>query len=435
MLTARSPGVPPERQSSKGVFVKAFSLPGAFVLLSALALAGCPSTVDRRAQAGIDALARCDMRTAASEFEQAQQIDPTRSDIALAYALTDLAILLEDPALTALAPRLGFDRPIDTSLLWGEDGVLDRLQGSRRCDDIESLIEDRFPHPSARPDGPNFIDTIDPSLTLGDLRAALVAISPRLERIASALEIAANDMSEGGVTFEVGCVAADPMRVQAPELLALAAGLEAVRAATQIALAYDGDIQVALFLSSNDRPAEWVTMMNDHMLRLRDASPLTQARSMLARPISLARRAVAAARQITTPTADAIFDWTRMSDVVYGDIDAFAMAAEIGLGADGAVRIPRMTPALSIDIGSFFTRPFDLGSNGPLWSAHEDEFGGYTTFDGDGAERLLASRFDQDPWAFDAPSRSFDIDWTFENDVFGETFNPRERWSRDFSCE
>ncbi len=414
--------------------MKAFSLP--IVLLFALALAACPSTVDRRAQAGLDALAHCDMRAAASEFEQAQQMDPTRGDIALAYALTDLAILLEDPALAALAPRLGFDRPIDTSLLWGEDGLLARLNRTRRCEDIESLIDHRFPHPSARPEGLNFIDTVDSTLTLGDLRSTLVSISPRLARIASALEVAASDMSEGGVTFEVGCFAADPMRVQAPELLVLAAMLETVRAATQIALAYDGDIQVVLLLSSHDdREDEWVSMMNDHILRLRDANALVQARAMLGRPVSLVRQAITAARQITTPTVDAIFDWTQMPSVVLDDIDAFAMAIEIGLGADGAVRIPRMTPALSIDLGSFFTNPLDFGSMGPLWSVREDEYGKYTTFDGDRVERLLAPRFDQDPWASDAPSRSFNIDWTFEDDVFGNTFNPRERWTRDFSCE
>lgn len=415
--------------------MKAFRLPGVLALGCVLALVGCPSSAERRALVGLDALERCDMRTAANEFANARELEPTRGDFALAYALTDLAILLEDPALTALAPRLGFDREIDTSLMWGQDGVLDRLNSTRRCEDIESLVDHRFPHPSARPDGPDFLDTVDPNLTLGDLRAALIAISPRLERIANALEVAAHDMSEGGVTFEVGCFAADPMRVQAPELLALAAGLEAMRAAAQVALAYDGDIQFRLLFSSSDDPAGWVRMMNDHMLRVRDASALTRGRAMLGRPVALARDAVAAAKRITTPTRDAIFDWTRMSYVVLDDIDAFAMAVEIGLGADGAVRIPRMTPALGLDVGSFFTRPVDFGSDGPLWSVQEDEWGGYTSFDADRAERLLAPRFDQDPFASGAPSRSFDIDWSFEDDVLGDTFNPRERWSRDFSCD
>ncbi len=200
--------------------------------LVALALAGCPSEVDQRALDGLQALDRCDVRAAHDAFADALALDASRSDVALGFALTDLATLLEDPAIAAIAPELGFDRAIDTSILWGHDGLLERLGRGDSCETIDAWRSASLPHPALRPGGPDLVATIDPALTLGDLRDTLVTLSPRLTRVARALELAAEHLEDGGVTLSGGCgLSVRPIRVQAPELLALAASFDALVAA------------------------------------------------------------------------------------------------------------------------------------------------------------------------------------------------------------
>jgi hypothetical protein len=369
-------------------------------------------------------------------------MDGTRSDVALAYALTEVGLLVEDPALTALAPRLGFDRPIDASLLWGADGILDRLSRHASCDSITQLVHDRFPHPSARPMGPDFWSTLDSTLTLGDVRSTLIALSPRLHHIAGALEVAARGMGADGVTLSGGCgIGSTPTRVQAPELLALAAALEAIRGAAQLTLAYDGAMPARLLFSpSSTQQQAQVDALNQHMLRVTDAAQAEAARAILVESMSLAAEAIDAARAIHTPRTDAIFDWTSLPARVLDDSTAFVTAAQAGLAADGttATTIPHFGPTpLGIRIGSFFADPYDMGTMGPLWSLQTDTFGDYVRFESATWQAGFASRFDTDPWSISAPSRSFDVDWSFPGvspSPLSTTFDPAARWSSGFSC-
>ena len=404
-------------------------------------LGGCLSPIDQRAQDGIHALDACDLRTADTAFADAFAMDETRSDIALAYALTELGVLAEDPALTAIAPRLGFDRPIDSSILWGHDGLLDRLSQHDSCSAVDELLHTRFPHPSARPSGPDFWSTVDPTLTLGDVRTTLVALSPRLQRISHAFEVAAHGMDANGVSLSGGCgISASPLRVQAPELLAAAAALEAARAGIQMALAYDGAMTVQLLFSHYQHEDALVAQLNAHALRVTDASQLEAGRPILEHAIALGQQAVTAARAIRTHQSDAAFDWTAMPVSVLDDVDAFGAAGASALTADAATAtaIPRFSPALGIRIGSFFSRAYDMGAQGALWSVQTSSFGSpEITFDDHAFEDGFADRFDSNPWALGAPSRSFSIDWTFESsptNPFSATFDPGMRWSHGFSC-
>ncbi|UJR78195.1 hypothetical protein [Sandaracinus amylolyticus] len=403
---------------------------------------GCVSDVDRRAQEGIDALDRCDVRGAHEAFEDAHEMDETRGDIALAYALTDLATLVEDPAITALAPRLGFDREIDTALLWGPDGLLDRLGRDESCESIEAWNEESFPHPAVRDPEIAFWGTVDPRLTIGEVRDALVAISPRLERVSLALQRAADHVQDGGVTIEGGCgLATTPTRVQSPELLALAAGLEAVRATARAAQGYDGSIPVVMIFrgATADGRGAWIDAMNAGFLRPVDDAAIADSRAMFRVSAQLVRRAVPAASavRLAPPASDAIFDWNRIPVRVLDDVYAFAVAIDEALEVDGAHTIPRLSPELDIDLGSFFRDPFDGTAGGPLWSIQRDEELGDEWIQLDGAvlESLLADRFSTNPWAADAPSYEWEIDWSdIERGTWESVFDPGARWTNGYAC-
>src|SRR5262245_43674903 len=99
----------------------------------ALVLAGfasmhtaCGSAAQGRAKEGAKFLEQCDMRSAHTAFADAYSMDPNDADIALAFALSDLALLGEDPALEKLRPRFGFTKPFDTTWLWNKGGLLDQ---------------------------------------------------------------------------------------------------------------------------------------------------------------------------------------------------------------------------------------------------------------------------------------------------------------------
>ena len=407
------------------------------ILLPALMFVGCPSSVDRRAMDGIDRLRACDMRGAHEAFADAHEMDASRSDVALAFAMTDIATLAEDPALTALAPRLGFDRAIDTSLLWGPDGLTDRLSRTDSCETIEDWFHTTFPHPSAREGGPSLMSTIDETLTVGDVRTALLALDARLEADVEALETAASDMNGEGVTLEGGCgIGSTPTRLRAPELLALAAALEGIRATALAARAYDGALRVTLLFDSSSDQTAWAQMMNEHMLHVTDASQLEEARVTLRHAVELARSAVSAARAITDSPSDAVIDWARLPREVLDDVDALGAAAHEGLASETHVVIPRLSPGLGLDLRSFFDEPLDFGdATAPLWTVETDEYGTWTRFDSAQIEDLLRGRFDADPWA-EGSSYSWQMDWS---DIQGETwesvFDPGSRWSESLACE
>lgn len=401
-------------------------------------IVGCGSPAEQHAQDGIDALDRCDLRSAHASFSEAHSLDASHADIALAYALTDIATLVEDPAFTAIAPRVGFDRPLDSSLLWGMGGLLDRLSRGDSCDAFTPWFRDSFPHRSARSGGPDFWSTVDETLTLGEVRDVLVALSPRLTRVARALETAATGMSEGGVTLSGGCgLSANPTRVQAPELLVLATALDAVVAVVQIARGYDGSIPFRLlFGGSYMREEAWVSAMNAGFFKPTDAAAVAAGRPMLRAAVDLGLRAIAAARTARSATrpSDSVFDWTAVPLDVLDDTTAFGTAISAGLGADGPQPIPRLTPSLSLDLGSFIVPPFDGTAEGPIWNVERADYVWITT-NSEALENLLAPHFSENPFRTGAPSYRWELDWSdTTSSTWEQLFDPGDRWSSSYRC-
>lgn len=393
---------------------------------------------------GADALDQCDMRAARDAFQQSRDQGSQRADVALGAALTDIATLPEDPAFVALAPRLGFDRPIDMALFWGADGLFDRLSRMQTCEQVNAGFLDRFPHPSIRRAAPpavapNFLDTIDPTLTIGDLRAALRSLSPRLQRDAAALEFAARNLDSSGVSFEAACgITTRPTRVQAPELFLLAASLETVRAAAQALDAYDGAIPFVQFLrgSGSDLTTitSWVNMMNGHFMHLQDPAPLAATRPILVRVTDLGLAGVTAARTVASPP-DAIFNWSALPREVIDNAESFTTAAHTGMTAAGPVAIPGLTPTLSIDLGSFLDRPFDMGSRAPAWTVEPGDGYPYANFNSAGLQDDFATRFTPNPWAMGAPTYTWTYDWSDITSTQWESFiDPSDRWSTAYGC-
>ena len=97
---------------------------------------------------GAGALKDCDINTAHDKFTQAHASDPTHPEAALGFALTDLALLPEDPIVTGVLAKLGFTGALDMqALVFGPDGVLARSSRGDSCSAIESFARTTIPYP------------------------------------------------------------------------------------------------------------------------------------------------------------------------------------------------------------------------------------------------------------------------------------------------
>src|SRR5260221_7594991 len=161
------------------------------LLLCVLVVAACGSDADRLALDGADALKSCDIRTAHDKFTQAHELDPAHPQAALGFALTDLALLPEDPIVTAALGRVGFTGPVDMqALVFGPDGVLAREARGDDCTAINSFVNTTIPYPPLSNTALDRATLIDPTFTVAELVDAAAALSPRLLRVAEALETA-----------------------------------------------------------------------------------------------------------------------------------------------------------------------------------------------------------------------------------------------------
>jgi hypothetical protein len=109
--------------------------------------AGCTTPAEGKAMEGLAAFKSCDLRAASTAFDAAYKLDSTRADFALAYALSTLAVLAEDPAVTAILERLGFGGPVDTSIVWGPGGALDQLAAhNAKCGTLWDSVVAKIPY-------------------------------------------------------------------------------------------------------------------------------------------------------------------------------------------------------------------------------------------------------------------------------------------------
>lgn len=428
----------------------AYKTPSRIVLISTLMLVGCPSPAEQAALNGLAAFRACDLRTASAEFDEAYSLD-NRPDFALAYALSDLAVLLEDPNLQPLARRLGFTADLRTEFLWGRGGVLDQLASpTATCDSIEEYLRANIPHPSAAESGPDVVDTINPGVTIEELRTNLVAISPRLLRIAQALELAAQNAG-GNFNLEGGC-GVGSLSVQAPELLAAAAAIEALRGAIMALEAYQWNIGLRRMVDSEGVEAELVAELNSQLLHQTPAAAAaleTMRGHFLSRVIPLVRSATSAARAITTRPASSLIDWSRLPSSVLSDVETMASSLETALTMTTAQPIPFVEPALSIDARSFLTNIVDFGQLFPSGVFEVRDQPGCQPTENYNCRELslveawiptiegaLRPRFTPDPFADNFQS-DFTLDnrWdTIADEVWEATFNPSDRWDELYGC-
>jgi hypothetical protein len=409
-------------------------------LFGAVLVFGCASSAQQRAQDGVNALAACDMRTAHQAFSDAYGMDASDPQIALAFALTDLTLLAEDPALETLRPRFGFTKPFDTTFMWQKGGFMDLAsQKTTTCGALGDLVRANVAHPSlARTNPTPFLDTIDKTLTFGDLRDAGLALSPRLDKVSQALETAANATGSDGVALSGGCGAGN-LTLQKPELLALAGALSLLHAAFQPAATYDGSVRVwPVFMqiaSEAGAETDFVADMNASFLHVKDASQMNATVPIWQHAFDLFAQAIAAAEAITKTPANAVIDWTSFPKPILDDGKVLAQAAHDAFTAKTA--IPFLSPAVTVDGPSLVTAPLELA---PLSPAAFSFNGTDVTFTFDPMQAKLGARFSPDPFSSNAS-----YTWSFTDDVsnatnaqpnwWTPTFDPGQRFTSTYACQ
>ncbi len=408
---------------------------GIFVLAAA---SGCATPAEQKAQNGLDAFERCDLRGAAQSFDDAHDLDPSRADFALAYALSTIAVLPEDSHVSAFLLRLGFERAIDTSALWGPGGILDRLSArDASCTSITDAIRAAIPYSPAQTDGPSAVSVLeDPTLTGNDLVAAAVALLPRLEKVEAALEQGVAAMGELDITGGCGV---GSIHVQAPELYAFASALEWLIAAIQAAAAYDWGLEARVVLDTSNNTPEYVDELNAHLFHLRDAGSLGAAQQSALHATDLLERAIAAVPGVKPAQAHALFDWASLPPRVLTDVKVVADGVRQLLTTPGAQPLPLFSPALAMDGQSFFMTPVDLSNmQAPIWSSDGSASSGYSVSSSSGAaDAVLGPRFAPDPFPSGAPGYTFTL-FSGWNDVTSSewtaTFDPDKRWEGAYGC-
>jgi hypothetical protein len=403
---------------------------------------GCATKAEQRAEDGLAAFKVCDLRSASKAFDDAHGLDPSRADFALAYALSTLAVLPEDPAVTSVLERLGFNGPIDTSSLWGKGGAIDQLSaGTSTCQSVGDYVRSKLPYAAAQSDGPSAASLVrDPTLSGDDFVAAAAALDPRLEKVVAALEQAAG--GAGDTDIEGGC-GVGKVHIEAPELYGLASLIEAVRATIHAAQGYDWSVPATLVLDDSGHEQAYVDALNAHVLHVRSAAGVSGAGPIAIHAVELFQQALAAAARVTSRPANSLFDWTKMPAGAMADLKTLADAAHLMLSTPGLQTFPFYSPALAMDGRSFLGMPVDMTNvQPPIWSAvpQVDSLGNHwveieTTSTGIDAQ--LSPRFSPYPFAKDAPGVTFTLPdrWKgITSDMWLAAFDPDRRWDAAYRC-
>jgi hypothetical protein len=409
--------------------------------LALVALApGCMTAAEQAASDGLTAFKNCDLRTASQDFEKAHNMDSTRPDFALAYALSTLAVLPEDPHVTSVLQRLGFTSGIDTSAYWGTGGVFDQLSSRMTtCQSVNDFMRSHLPYPPAQKNGPTAVSAIkDPTLTGDDFVAAARLLTPRLEELSSALETAA-DGAGAGTDIEGGC-GVGQVHVEAPELYGLAALIEATRGAIEAAGGYDWGVPATLALEQSPDPA-LANSLNSHVLHVRSASAVAQAAPVFLHAVRLFETGLERAAADTARPANSLFNWSAMPPGAISDLQTLASVAEMSLTTSGLRPIPFCSPLLQVDALSFFDAPIDATNlQPPIWSAMLSDplnpSAGYTlNASAMCLDSEIAAKFSPDPtmmgasFMFSLPhwQNTTSAQWT-------AVFDPDKRWENLYGC-
>jgi hypothetical protein len=414
---------------------------GLCVALGLVVCFACASDAQQKAQAGATALAACDLRTAHQDFSDAYNEDSTDPSIALAFALSDIVLLPEDPALETLRPRFGFTKPFDTTFLWSKGGLMDQLsQPGTTCNSIADYVRANIAHPSLAATNPTpFLTVLDQTLTFADLDKAGLALSPRLDKLSHALETAAGAASSSGVDVKGGCGAGEIV-LQKPELYALAGTFALLEAIFQLLAVYDDGVHLwALFkeiAGETGAESQFVNDLNASFLHVSDATQASAAKTLFQRSFTLFVEAATAASAITSTPPNAIIDWTSFPKKILSDGQTLAQAAHDGF--DAPIALPFVSPALTVDGPSFINNPLQLAPLTP--TAFGLDSSNNVTFTFDPMQTPIGSRMTPNPFTTNAS-----YTWSFTDDVsnatnaqpnwWSPTFNPNNRFSMMYGCQ
>jgi hypothetical protein len=398
-----------------------------------LALGACASDVENHLQDGSDALDDCDIRGAHEAFTRAYDADPNDARAALGFALTDLALLPEDPAVTAVLADVGFTAALDMQLLvFGPDGALARYARGDTCDSIDTFLEANVPYPPVADGTIDEIALIRPDMVVADVLAGAQTLEPRLGRIAGALITAAGGVTDP-ISVEGGC-GLGTLTFQAPELLALAGLLETTRAAIALAGAYDWNIGVAALLgSTSEEIPALVDAFNDHLGHRVDAAAAAAAADRFIRAMQHVSAAAAASTEIGGPVEGGLFDWSLFPVTLATEIGSFADS--LADAAAGTAALAGLSPALEVDLSSLLAAEVDFAAaSSPIFAVGTDEFGNFVTTNTDVLAEVFRPVVDPAPWIDAAPEYT----WSLGNelDVFDgdPVIQPARRYTDVFDC-
>jgi hypothetical protein len=152
-------------------------------------------------------------------------------------------------------------------------------------------------------------------------------------------------------------------------------------------------------------------MLNAHIGRVTAPAAGPAARPIFARALSLAIRAIDAAKGATVQEF-ALFNWTAVPDSLLDNARLVAVAGQDML--EGSTAIPTLTPALALDLSSVFATPIDLQTfSVPLAEAFDQYSWGWSDT---AIEEALTPLFAPSPfvdtvtytWALDDQWSAFD---------------------------
>lgn len=400
-----------------------------WMLLSLFALVACSPT-QRSLKRAAKALAECDIRTAHTEFDDAFTRSPDNLDAAMGFALTDLALLPEDPHFNGALLALGFRRKIDAQdLLYGEDALLERLSDSDACEDIDELLSEEIAYPPLWGGDDTPADLVEDGVTLDDVLDELSGMKPRLQRTADALATAADLLEEPyAIELEGSCGSGiGAVSLQAPELYAAAAALTALRGAILAAEGYDWDMELSELFREGGPQAD---LLNDHLFHIADEDRLKDAGAVLSDAVALADEALAQASRVEDTPDDPAFDWSELDVDFISDLREIGDAARQSLEGSGMEDVPYWEPALQADPGALFSDPPDASTlSRPLFRGDNR----FAEADYDAFAELFSPYFDRDIF------RSDDEYWTlgdrWESLEIESALNPDDRYSDNFECD
>ncbi len=282
----------------------------------------------------------CDFLSAGNRYAEIYKAN-SPAEISFRFAMTGLFRLFGNENFQALLPKLGFENAsVDFSFLWNATGLFAQMVGDH---DFASLV-DQLPHKYLTTDVDYFSETIDPSLTVGDLINTFKSMHDDLNQIAVALEKAADANLNSYVMSEAGCDL-DKIKFSSTDLYTLATFAHVTNALIDLLGAYDQNINVHDLIEyieegfpvdfqgagSLDEAAAYcddLMMIDDLLMKhlFKATGTAANGRADFTNAMKVLKKATENANKAT---GEDFFGWNLLGDGVIEDIKRFA-TSEVG---------------------------------------------------------------------------------------------------------